>query len=300
MARTAPEEEEHLDFEGLGYEIPPATPDAWRHYDPADPQPGYYQFDWLSARYPDMYHRFALSTEGLIAELHRLTDLSGLVVVDVGAGTGRSALGVAKRARCVLAVDRYRSVVDFGRRLTTQSRATNVEYALADQAAIPMNDNEADVVMTAWAGIDLAEAYRVLKPDGWLIQMGAHPQAMAGELSSILGIGDAPPRWFDPNHPPHEETVQQTNWPTLPLSTPLFIHEFTYVTDYGTVPECAAILGRIFGPTASTYIVQRNQSTMSWRLRIYRCRVQKSTESPAESPANVTVELGAAADRASP
>jgi hypothetical protein len=41
------------------------------------PDPGYGEFDWLSARHPDLYHRFALSTEGLMAELSTIFDLAG-------------------------------------------------------------------------------------------------------------------------------------------------------------------------------------------------------------------------------
>lgn len=65
---------------------------------PGDPNPGYFEFDWLSARHPDLYDRFALSTVGLMHELRSVVDLTGLIVCDVGAGTGRSALGAAETA----------------------------------------------------------------------------------------------------------------------------------------------------------------------------------------------------------
>ena len=78
-----------------GYDVPAAAPDAWRSYDEQDPLPGYFEFDWLSSRHPDLYHRFALSTVGLMDELDRLVDLTGLGVVDVAAGTGRSAAASA-------------------------------------------------------------------------------------------------------------------------------------------------------------------------------------------------------------
>ena len=40
----------------------PAPVDAWRTYDIHEPDPGYFQFDWLSARHPDLYHAFAVSS----------------------------------------------------------------------------------------------------------------------------------------------------------------------------------------------------------------------------------------------
>jgi predicted RNA methylase len=64
---------------------------------------------------PDLYNRFALQTTGLMEELRGLADLTGLTVRDVGAGTGRSAIGAAETARHVIASDAFASVVRFGR-----------------------------------------------------------------------------------------------------------------------------------------------------------------------------------------
>jgi hypothetical protein len=104
-AMTLPREP--LKIGDAGYDMSAAPPDAWRLFDPEAPDPGYFEFDWISARHPDLYHRFALTTEGLTAELQRLVDFRGLDVIDVGAGTGRSAIGLASSASHVLAVDAY-------------------------------------------------------------------------------------------------------------------------------------------------------------------------------------------------
>src|SRR4051812_29062935 len=96
----------------------PAAPDgAWRSYDPDNPDPRYFEFDWISARHPDLYHQFALSTDGLMQELPEVVDLTGLTVVDVGAGTGRASQAAARLATRVYAVDAYQSVIDYGSRL---------------------------------------------------------------------------------------------------------------------------------------------------------------------------------------
>src|SRR5512135_2574669 len=84
-----------------GYKLPAAPADSWRIYDEDNPIPGYFQFDWLSSRHPDLYYRFALSTTGLMEKLHTLIDLTGSSVVDIGAGTGRSAIGAARKAKQV-------------------------------------------------------------------------------------------------------------------------------------------------------------------------------------------------------
>ena len=39
-----------------GYKLKAAPVDSWRIYDEMHPVPGYFQFDWLSSRHPDLYH----------------------------------------------------------------------------------------------------------------------------------------------------------------------------------------------------------------------------------------------------
>ena len=68
---------------GSGYKLQAAPEESWRTYDEADPIPGYFQFDWLSSRHPDLYHAFALSSVGLIQKLHTLIDLTGREVLDI-------------------------------------------------------------------------------------------------------------------------------------------------------------------------------------------------------------------------
>ena len=67
------------DIRDAGYFLEAAPPDAWRVYDERDPVPCYFEFAWLNAYRPDLYHRFALSTEGLMDELETQVDLSSLI-----------------------------------------------------------------------------------------------------------------------------------------------------------------------------------------------------------------------------
>ena len=50
---------DRFDYYGAGYKIPAAPVDSWRSFDVNNPDPGFFQFDWLSARHPDLYDRFA-------------------------------------------------------------------------------------------------------------------------------------------------------------------------------------------------------------------------------------------------
>ena len=265
-----------------GYKLRAAPVDAWRTYDEKDPMPGYYQFDWLSSRHPDLYHKFALSTVGLMDRLHTMIDLTGCDVVDIGAGTGRSALGAAQKARRVFAVDLYESVVSFGKNQLQRTNTTNVHYIDGDREYLPLPENSVDVVINSWAELNHHEAYRVLKPGGYLIQLGAPLSALCGELTSELAPDYpwfpedcAPIEVYSPGYPDTHYTADNSIWNGIPVIGPIHILQFTYVADYQDYSEAAAITGRLLGPKAKSYFTTRKQSTFSWRLQIIIGQVSK-------------------------
>lgn len=254
-----------------GFDMQAAPPDSWRNYDPANPNPGYFEFDWLSGRHPDLYHRFALSTVGLMRELDILFDFTGKEVVDVAAGTGRTSAAAARKAKHVTAIDAYQSVVDFGQAEMDRVGLRNVRYVRGDSARLPLEDASADAVICAWAMLSYAEARRVLRPHGFVAHMASAPGSLCGELTAVLAqdypdlIQDvAPPEQFDPDCPPVESDLADSE-----LGGPMNIHDFTYVVDYGDYTEAAAILGRLYGPSAKAYMTINRKATLAWRLRIY-------------------------------
>ena len=263
-----------------GYALESASPDAWRIYDERSPAPGYFEFDWLSACHPDLYHRFSLSSEGLMDELEKLFDLSDLTVADIGAGTGRVAIRASEKARSVYALDAYRSVIEFGRDLVEELGLRNVDYVQGDGANIPLSDNSVDVSIHSWAMLNHKESYRILRPRGLLVSLGPAPGSLCGELTAALAPeypdlirNAALPESFDPQCPPSESEVD--SWGDIPLIDPARAHDFTYVADYDDATEAAEIIGRLYGPVAKSYILDRGQSTLAWRLRITTARVSK-------------------------
>lgn len=267
---------------GYGYRTPAAPEGAWRSYDERDPDPGYFQFDWLSARHPDLYHGFGLSTVGLMDELAGLIDLSGLVVADIGAGTGRATLAAAQSAKQVIALDAYESVVRYGSKIMDAHNLWNVRYLVGDSANLPLDDGSIDAVICAWAELHHAGALRVLKPGWWLVQMEGTPGSLCGELMPILAESYpdlitevAPPERWDPDCPSTDAIIGDERWRGIPFAGGVRVHDFTYIADYGDVDEAAAILGRVYGPLAPRYMRDRDQSTLAWRLRIDYGQVSK-------------------------
>jgi SAM-dependent methyltransferase len=266
----------------IGYESSAAPLDAWRTYDREDPDPGYFQFDWISARHPDLYHRWAFSTDGLMEELPKLVDLAGLEVVDIGAGTGRSALGAARTAKHVYAVDAYRSVVEFGRNEVAKAGLTNVTYLQGDNAALPLEDASVDVALAMWAEFDPKEIYRVLRTGGWVVIGNCAPGSLMGEMTEVLSTSYqefvrgnvAAHSMFDPDCPPEDGDVDPGQWPGLPLRWMKF-HDFTSVGDFGEPDELTAVVARIYGPVAEKWARDNTKSTVAYRLRLYYGQVDK-------------------------
>jgi SAM-dependent methyltransferase len=265
-----------------GFQIPAAPVDSWRTYDELHPVPDYFDFDWFSARHPDLYHRFALTTDGLMQELEKLVDLSGLNVIDVGAGTGRSASAAARRARSVYAVDVYQSVVLYGRDQVRRQGLANITYVRGNRGDLPFAASSFDALINSFAELDYQEAYRVLKPGGYLIRLGAPIAALCGELTAALTdvfpdiLTEVPPQeWFDPNCPPADFQYAEDEWNDQPVISPTMQHDFTFVADYGDWREAAAIFGRLYGPKARQYLLDRRQSHVTHRLRIEVSRVRK-------------------------
>ena len=111
--------------------------------------------------------------------LEKLIDLSGLVVADIGAGTGRATMRIARKAKKVYAVDAYRSVVEFGTRQAEAALLTNIQYIKGDRSHLPLDDASVDAVTCAWAELNYGETERVLKNRGYLIHMGCVPACSA-------------------------------------------------------------------------------------------------------------------------
>lgn len=269
-------------LESAGYSLKAAPEDAWRNYDERNPIPGYFGFDWLSGRHPDLYHKFALSSVGLINELNKLVDLTGLEVVDIGAGTGRSTMGVATKAKRVIAIDIYESVAAYGKRLVQQAGLQNVIYVRGDRAHLPIRNDSMDACVRAWAEVNYLEAFRVLKPNGYLIDLGPAPGLIVGELDSILAEVDpeiiteiAPADEFDPLCPASDSFISEDTWIGVRVTPPILLHDFTYEADYGDYVEAAAIFGRLYGPKVKRYLLDQQKSTVSSRLRIVISRVKK-------------------------
>ncbi len=125
-----------------------------------------------------------------------------LVVADLGAGEGASALLLAQRARKVIAVDSSARMIEVGREHALRHGVKNVDYRLGDMEEIPIGDGEVDLVFFSQSlhhalhpERALAEAARILVAGGRIVilDLVRHRFEEARELyaDERLGFGEA-------------------------------------------------------------------------------------------------------------
>jgi ArsR family transcriptional regulator len=125
-----------------------------------------------------------------------------LVVADLGAGEGASALLLAQRAKKVIAVDSSARMIEVGREQALRHGVKNVDYRLGDMEEIPLGNGEVDLVFFSQSlhhalhpERALAEAARILVAGGRIVilDLVRHRFEEARELyaDEWLGFGEA-------------------------------------------------------------------------------------------------------------
>ena len=136
------------------------------------------------------------SWKSLAEALLRL--LPPLVVADLGAGEGASALLLAQRAKKVIAVDSSARMIEVGREQALRHGVKNIDYRLGDMEEIPIGDGEVDLVFFSQSlhhalhpELALAEAARILSPGGRIVilDLVRHRFEQARELYADEWLG---------------------------------------------------------------------------------------------------------------
>jgi len=106
--------------------------------------------------------------------LFKMADFSGKTVLDVGSGSGRLAFAAAEKAMWVYASEPVGMMREFMRDKIIKENITNVRVLDGFYEALPFPDNTFDIVMHGHVfdiddDTESAEAIRVCKPGGWLL-----------------------------------------------------------------------------------------------------------------------------------
>ena len=145
--------------------------------------------------------------------IDEIIEVDDLDIFDLGAGTGRLALLLARRAKSIRAFDASAEMLRVCRDRLIASGLTNWRVNVADHRQLPVQDHSADLVVSGWSVSYLAvwdQENGKAELDKWFIEMKRilRGGAMIILLES-LGTGNEAPirlehvestyRWLDDN-----------------------------------------------------------------------------------------------------
>jgi ubiquinone/menaquinone biosynthesis C-methylase UbiE len=213
------------------------------------------RWDRLYAEFPDIYDAFASYpyTPKPIDIVVGRFPITGADVVDLGSGSGRSAIPLAEHARSVVGVEAEPAMLAVAERAAAEQGVTNVRFVLGTSEALPLSDESADVITAFTSPGDLAEVMRVLRPGGVFVTLDIAPGWYGGEWAGVIG---------DPDSGAEER------------SRALVAAGFSYedvdsVQEYGTTEAMIATYGFIFGKRAIDHIRATGRTSVRWRYRIH-------------------------------
>lgn len=126
------------------------------------------RYDQLVSAYDYLYRAALEKVKTMVENNH--------TVLEVGCGTGIISLGIADRAGSLVAVDISPKMIAVAQEKALRLSVANIEFHVADAYDLPYEDNHFDGLILfnilhilKEPGALLAEAYRVLKPNGYLI-----------------------------------------------------------------------------------------------------------------------------------
>jgi len=147
------------------------------------------------------YHRFAKATVWELGAV--LVEACGIAagqrVLDVGAGTGNTAIRAAQAGADVVASDLTPENFEAGRG-EAKARQVELEWVEADAEALPFADHEFDVVTSSVGAIFAPdhqavadEMLRVCRPGGTIGMINFTPEGLISEFFGVLAPYGPPP-----------------------------------------------------------------------------------------------------------
>jgi ubiquinone/menaquinone biosynthesis C-methylase UbiE len=215
-----------------------------------------HRWDILYRDYPEVYDAFASHPyrPRPVEVVHEQFDLSGKRVVDVGSGSGRSTLAVAEYASQVIGVEPEDGMLTLAREAAQRSGASNVEFVQGTKEHIPLPAASVDMLTSFTAGLDVAEAMRVVRPGGLVVSVDIPPRWYAGDLNSVV------------RHP----TPELGRWTRqLQLEEGFSFVDFESVQEYGSVDDIVRTYGFIHGRRAIAHLRETGRTFIRWRFRIH-------------------------------
>jgi ubiquinone/menaquinone biosynthesis C-methylase UbiE len=219
------------------------------------------RWDILYRDYPEIYDEFANVPyePKMIDILHEKFDFSKKKVVDIGSGSGRSTIEIAKYAEYVIGVEPEKSMRSIAKKNTADKNLENVFYIEGKAEKIPLDDYSADMVIAITAPLFVEESKRVTKPGGTIISVGVAPGWYGGELSSVFDIQD--------EHAVNEEL--QNVHRLFVENNGFSFFDINSTSYYGSLEKIINTYGFIFGKKMIRHLKQNNITSIKWKFRVH-------------------------------
>jgi SAM-dependent methyltransferase len=234
--------------------------------------------DLLYAHFPWVYDEFSSYPYNpdpidVVVDEFSLVDK---VVLDIGSGTGRSTLKLARRARQVIGAEPAPAMSAVAEQRLATEGVTNVTLLRPTKERIPLADASVDAVVSMTAGLDVGEALRVVRPGGIVASVDVAPGHYGGDLDAVIG----------------EPT------PELELGSRQLTEEFGFsvkdfdsVQEYGSSDNIVRTYGFIFGRRAIAHLLRTGRTSVVWRWRLhYRRREPLGTQTPSAGSQDATTQ----------
>jgi ubiquinone/menaquinone biosynthesis C-methylase UbiE len=203
------------------------------------------QFGAVAAHYAtSSVHRSGPDLEAMLAA----ANLTGSEqVLDLGSGTGHTALAFAPHVQSVIGIDLTSAMLDQARQLAADRQLSNVTFQTGDVEALPFPDQSFDIVTSRYSAhhyphpeLAMREAARVLKPGGTLLLVDVVAPADPTQdtfLQAIELLRD-PSHVRDHNVAQWQTMLSSVGLPSQHLGTwPLQLHFRSWIERMNTPPE---------------------------------------------------------------
>ena len=120
------------------------------------------RWDILYREYPEVNEAFMSVPyqPSIFEQVPEIIDLCGKTIADVGAGTGKSSLALAKIARQVIGIEYEPAMLLQARQKAQDEESSRVIFLSGDALAIPLATNSVDIVTGFTLALFPPEQYR--------------------------------------------------------------------------------------------------------------------------------------------
>lgn len=160
------------------------------------------------------------------------------IAMDIGCADGRFTLKIAQNFKQIIAIDVSEKMLDAAKQLQVQQKISNVLFQKMDAAKTSFDGEYFDTVYSRRGPTPYQEIHRVLKKDGYFVEIRIGPKD-AMELKEVFGRGQD----FDHRNTSAPES-KRVELEAVGLA-PVFVKECFYSDYYPNINNLSLFLGGV-------------------------------------------------------